>query len=135
MTSIGNITFACDDPGALADFWAAALDYELEELPAELEEALLDAGRDPNDAAAIVDPDGEQPRLFFKKMPKTETESIPIHLDLNTDDRNATVDRLVELGAKKVETKTQQIGPVTETWTVMEDPEGNGFCVQAPAGE
>lgn len=135
MTSIGNITFACEDPTALAEFWAATLDYVMEELPPELEAAWRDAGRDPNAAAAIVDPDDKGPRLFFKKMNKTETDSMPIHLDLNTTDREATVRRLVELGAKKRETKSQQTGPLTETWTVMEDPEGNGFCVQSPGAE
>ena len=135
MTSIGNITFACEDPENLARFWAEALDYEMEEWPEELEKAWLDAGRDPNGAAALVDPSGEGPRLFFKKMSRTETDSMPIHLDLNTADREETVDRLIELGAKKRETKSQQIGPITETWTVMEDPEGNGFCIQAPGAE
>ena len=33
MASIGNVTFACEDPAALAEFWAAAIEYELEELP------------------------------------------------------------------------------------------------------
>jgi catechol 2,3-dioxygenase-like lactoylglutathione lyase family enzyme len=27
MVSIGNITFACDDPDRLRDFWIAALGY------------------------------------------------------------------------------------------------------------
>lgn len=132
MTSIGNVTFACADPNRLATFWASALEYEREEWPAELQQAWEEAGRDPNGAAAIVDPDGDGPRLFFQKKSKTPTESIPIHLDLTTDDREATVERLVELGATEGETKTMEIGPLTETWTVMNDPEDNGFCVQAP---
>jgi hypothetical protein len=37
------------------------------------------------------------------------------------------VKRLSGLGATVVETKTGTFG---ETWTVMRDPEGNGFCVQ-----
>lgn len=132
QASIGNVTFACADPDRLASFWASALGYEREEWPPELEEAWLESGGEPNAAAAIVDPTGEGPRLYFQKKPKTPTESIPIHLDLNTDDREATVERLVEHGATKVETKTREIGPHTETWTVMADPEDNGFCVQEP---
>ena len=38
--------------------------------------------------------------------------------------------RLVGLGAAVVETKTRTTGPWEEVWTVMRDPEGNGFCVQ-----
>lgn len=132
MTSIGNVTFACTDPDRLATFWASALEYEREEWPAEFQQAWEDAGRDPNGAAAIVDPDDNGPRLLFQKKPKTPTESIPIHLDLTTDDREATVERLVERGATEGETKTMEIGPHAETWTVMTDPEDNGFCVQAP---
>jgi len=33
------------------------------------------------------------------------------------------------LGAGVRETKTEVAGDHTATWTVMEDPEGNGFCV------
>ena len=38
--------------------------------------------------------------------------------------------RLVALGATVVETKTRETGEFREVWTVMHDPEGNGFCVQ-----
>ncbi len=130
MASLGNITFACEDPDHLAGFWAAALGYVKQEAPPEFMEAWLAAGRDPNGAAAIVDPEGKGPRLFFEKKPKTPTTSIPIHLDQNAPDREAEVKRLVGLGAREVETKTRTTGPYTETWTVMKDPEGNGFCVQ-----
>ena len=130
MPSLGNITFACENPDRLADFWAAVLGYEKQEAPPEFMEAWVAAGRDPAGAAAIVDPSGKGPRFFFKKMAKTPTESIPIHLDLNAEDREAEVRRLVSLGATEVETKTQTTGPYTETWTVMKDPEENGFCVQ-----
>ena len=130
MASLGNITFACEDPDRLAGFWAAALGYVKQEAPPEFMEAWLAAGRDPNGAAAIVDPEGRGPRLFFEKKPKTPTTSIPIHLDLNASDREAEVERLVGLGAREVETKTRTTGPYVETWTVMKDPEGNGFCVE-----
>ncbi|MCA1849222.1 MAG: hypothetical protein LC704_09605 [Actinobacteria bacterium] len=53
-----------------------------------------------------------------------------MHLDLNASDREAEVERLVALGAREVETRTRTTGPYTETWTVMKDPEGNGFCVE-----
>lgn len=130
MASLGNITFACEDPGRLAGFWAAALGYVEQEAPPEFMEAWLAAGGDPNGAAAIVDPEGTGPRLFFERKAKTPTASIPIHLDLNAPDREAEVERLLELGARVVETRTRTTGPYVETWTVMKDPEGNGFCVQ-----
>lgn len=132
MATIGNITFAAEDPASLASFWAQALEYELEEPPPGLLEAIEAEGGDPNAAAAAVDPEGSGPRLFFKKLPRSAPENIPIHLDLNADDREAEVQRLSELGATEIETKSETLGPYTESWTVMQDPEGNGFCVQSP---
>ena len=77
----------------------------------------------------ITDPETDAPGVLFKRMAKGSTEDIPIHLDLATDDRRATVDRFVDLGASVVETKRERFGDRVEVWTVMEDPEGNGFCV------
>lgn len=132
MASISNITFACEDPAALAAFWAAAVEYDVEPAPPGLLDAIEAEGGDANRAAAAVDPEGRGPRLFFKKLPRSSPEHIPIHLDLNARDREAEVDRLVGLGATIIETKTESVGPYTETWTVMRDLEGNGFCVQSP---
>ena len=133
MAFIGNITFACADPAALALFWAETLGYIVQEAPEEFMKAWIAEGRDPNGAAAAVDPLQKGPRLFFLKMekrPEVEGTSIPIHLDLSSEDREAEVTRLQALGATVVETKTQKTGEWVETWTVMRDPEGNGFCVQ-----
>lgn len=135
MASIANVTFACEDPRRLAEFWAEAVDYELQEAPPGLLEAIEAGGGDVNAAAAAVDPAGRGPRLFFKKMPCSSPEHVPVHLDLNAEDQEAEVERLAGLGATVVETKTETTGPSTETWTVMRDPEGNGFCVQSPPRE
>ena len=129
-----NITFACENPVELAQFWREALGYVELDVPPEVMEqvqASIDAGElDATGWGMAVPPDGVGPRLLFQRRPKTPTESIPIHLDLNADDREAEVERLVGLGATVVETKSHRIGSFTETWTVMRDPEGNGFCVQ-----
>jgi hypothetical protein len=77
----------------------------------------------------LVNPEGTGPRLLFQRRPKSSPEHIPIHLDLGSEDRHAEVERLVGLGATVVEERSQQIGPYEEPWTVMRDPEGNGFCV------
>jgi hypothetical protein len=81
----------------LADFWGAALGYVKHEAPPDFMEAWLASGGDPNGAAAIVDPEGKGPRLFFEKKTKTPTTTIPIHLDLSAADREAEVQRLVGL--------------------------------------
>ena len=130
MASIGNITFACKDPAVLAAFWASVLGYRVQAVSAEFLEALEAEGIDLNMAAAIIDPEGMGPRLFFEKKDKTPTETAPLHLDINVSDRVSEVRRLVALGAQEIETITRTIGPYEEVWTYMRDPEGNGFCVQ-----
>src|SRR5215217_9365982 len=134
VARIGNITFAAAQPVALAEFWAAATGYVPIELPPEVLEPIereIDEGKlDPTAWAMLVDPARHGPRLLFQRRPKSDPRDIPIHLDLDADDREAEVERLVGLGATVVETKSQTIGGVTETCTVMRDPEGNGFCVQ-----
>ena len=127
------MTFACADPGRLAGFWAAVLDYEVQQLPEEVLLELRDAGVDMNSRAACIDPGGGGPRLFFVKKEKTPTTSIPIHLDVAVEDVEAAVTRLETLGARVQERKTETLGPFTSSWVVMADPEGNGFCIQ-PAG-
>ena len=130
MARIANITFTCRDPKRLADFWVAALGYVRQELPPEIVQQLRDSGVDMTSRDAAIDPEGRQPRLFFIKGEKTPTTAIPIHLDVAFDDPDAAVDRLLELGATVKERKTQVVGPWTEQFTVMQDPEGNSFCVQ-----
>ena len=131
---LGNITFACEEPVQLAEFWRAALGYEHIELPPEVMEQVqkaIDAGEiDPTAWAMLVPPDGAGPRLLFQRRQKTPTESIPIHLDLNAEDPDAEAERLVALGATVVEHKSSRIGDIEERCIVMRDPEGNGFCVQ-----
>jgi len=133
MARIANITFTCRDPKRLADFWIEALGYVRHELPAEVLEELRASGFDMTSRDAAIDPDGKQPRLFFVKGEKTPTTAIPIHLDIDFEDPDASVERLVELGATVKERKTETVGPWTEQFTVMQDPEGNSFCVQRAA--
>jgi predicted enzyme related to lactoylglutathione lyase len=108
---LNHITFACGDPQRVAEFWAALLDGYVVE----------------GDFAR-----GDGPDLFFDKREKSPTIELPIHLDVNVPDRDAELRRILELGGTLVETKSHQIGDLSETWTVMRDPEGNGFCIQSP---
>nr|WP_245742039.1 VOC family protein [Natrinema salaciae] len=114
---------ACKSPDRLATFWGQALERDRADLPPELA-----GGADDPDHVVLAAAD-RAPPLLFKRMPKGSTEDIPIHLDLATGDRAATVERLEALGASAIETKRERVGGRTAEWTVMEDPEGNGFCV------
>ena len=65
-------------------------------------------------------------------MPVTDQKTVKnrVHLDLTSsaEDRDQEIDRLLALGASRVD-----IGLTgTESWTVLADPEGNEFCVVRP---
>jgi hypothetical protein len=138
-----QITFDCADPHALAGFWAAVLDTEVDDHH-EFIGTMLDAGHaDQTDvvviggrrawaeAASCSDPPGRYPRMLFVVVPEGKTAKNRVHLDLHLDGGNtaearaAEVDRIVALGATKL--YDGRLGP--QEWVTLADPEGNEFCV------
>ena len=85
-TSI-QVTFDCADPGRQAEFWAEALHYGCRTRPAIRDLGGLGPRRGSrrhwNDAAAIEDPDGVGPRLYFQRVPEGKVAKNRMHLDLN----------------------------------------------------
>ncbi|HET8598724.1 MAG TPA: VOC family protein [Segeticoccus sp.] len=138
-----QVTFDCADPAALATFWCAALDYEIETPPPGFADwdAFLEAQGVPperrNDASACVDPDGRGPRLFFQRVPEGKLAKNRVHLDvraapgLEGDARMAALEelakRLIGEGATRVE--RFEPGGMSHGFIVMRDPEGNEFCL------
>jgi hypothetical protein len=139
-----QVTFDCADPDRVATFWAAALGYEKQAPPPGYESwpAFLAAQGIPEDqwdaASAVVDPAGVGPRLFFQRVPEPKATKNRVHLDLNVgggpgvplEERRRRVDaevgRLIEAGAAKLRSFDQH----HEYWVVMQDPEGDEFCLQ-----
>ncbi len=102
------------DPHALARFWAAALGYQVVyEAPEEV---------------VVVKDEHTAPGLVFGLVPEAKTVKNRLHLDLNPDDQQAEVERLLALGARHADVGQ---GPEV-TWVVLADPEGNEFCVLRP---
>jgi len=64
------------------------------------------------------------PGLLFVSVPDEKRTKNRLHLDFRPDDRDAEVERLVAMGAKRAD-----IGQGEQTWVVLSDPEGNEFCV------
>jgi hypothetical protein len=144
-----KLVIDCADPQAQADFWAAALRYEVEDNNA-LIERLLELGALPREAVVEfhtrlafrdlvavrhpddpVDPDsgtGLGRRLLFQRVPEPKTGKNRLHLDLHPGAglREAEVERLKGLGASVLTEVKEPSGQ----WVVMADPEGNEFCVQ-----
>jgi hypothetical protein len=73
-----HVTFSCKEPARVAEFWGKLLDYET-----------AAAG----DSWLATDPRGEGIRLLFNRMPKTPTNELPIHGDVNVPDREAELAR------------------------------------------
>lgn len=138
-----QVSFDADDPPRLARFWALALDYVLQP-PPDGHDSWADwasANEIPQEAlgdyGAVIDPSGRGPRLLFQKVPEGKTAKNRVHVDVNVsagiDDReerartvDAHVERLVAEGGTLVADKDER----GERWVVMQDPEGNEFCVQ-----
>ncbi|RAJ33285.1 hypothetical protein K353_05681 [Kitasatospora sp. SolWspMP-SS2h] len=148
MTLTWKLVVDSSDAPALAEFWAAALDYRVED-PTALIDALLADGRLP--AAAVLERDGrklfrgyaavrhpEDPydpasdigqgrRILFQDVPEPKSGKNRLHIDVHSGgELDAVVARLESLGATRVEERDQ--GPAGHWW-VMRDPEGNEFCV------
>jgi predicted enzyme related to lactoylglutathione lyase len=106
---------ARDLPG-LADFWAAALHWQV--LSSREREVVVG----PDDSAPIG--------LCFMPSPDDKNSKNRVHLDLTTEaaDRDTEIERLIALGARRV--NVGQTG--AESWVVLADPEGNEFCVVRP---
>lgn len=139
-----QVTFDAGDPAALAAFWAEALGYRLQDPPPGFDswEQALEAMGVPedrrNDASAIVDPSGAGPRVFFQRVPEGKTAKNRVHLDvraapgLQGDERMAELERacerLVALGATRLQ-RFEPDPPMGAGHIVMQDPEGNEFCL------
>jgi glyoxalase superfamily protein len=139
-----QVVIDCADPARLAGFWATALGYVEQEPPpgfANWQDFLSTQGvpeSEWNSANAVVDPDKRGPRLFFQRVPEPKTIKNRVHLDLNVgggqgtplETRRERVDaeakRLERVGARRVNAMEHR----GEYWIVMQDPEGNEFCVQ-----
>jgi hypothetical protein len=64
-------------------------------------------------------------QLLSIRVPEGKRAKNRLHLDLRPDDQDAEVERLVGLGARRVD-----VGQGQEvTWVVLADPEDNEFCV------
>jgi hypothetical protein len=105
-----TIVIDAHDPGALAGFWAEVLGYRV--LYEEEDEVVIAKGED------------DYPGICFVPVDDGKAVKNRLHIDLNPDDQYAEVERLLALGARRVD-----IGQGNVNWVVLADPEDNEFCV------
>lgn len=118
MLSIGSIVIRVDDLDREVAFWTAALGYVPRE-PVDEDFALLRPAQG----------DGVNVSLDAVAAPRVLPPRL--HLDLYTEDRDGEVRRLEGLGARRVQWDKQ---PADADYVIMEDPEGNRFCVVDTSG-
>ena len=147
-----QVTFDAHDPRALSTFWRDVLGY-VHPGPPGVE---IPEGSDPldawdeflarvgvpedqrNNASAIEDPAGTGPRVFFQRVPESKTAKNRVHLDvraapgLQGEERMAALEaeceRVVALGATRVR-RFEPDPPMSLGFIVMQDPEGNEWCL------
>lgn len=109
---IKYVTFDCADPRRLSVFWSEVTGYQ----PVATNQ----------DFVALSAPDHRGVRgILFWRVPEPKTVKSRMHVDLAAKSPEDEIERLVALGATKVERRE---GNGT-SWTVMLDPEGNEFCI------
>lgn len=113
---IGAVIIDCADPGRVARFWAAALDWVINRV--EDPEWVVEPREGTRDDCVVPD-------LLLIKVPEPKSIKNRLHLDLRPEDQATEIARLEALGATRVD-----VGQGDQSWVVMADPEGNEFCVQ-----
>ena len=118
--SVHQVAFDCKNASLLSDFWSMALGCAKEDWGEEI-------------GSMVFSSDGAGIRIIFLPVPEQKVVKNRVHLDVKTEDRSreAEVERLVGLGAREIESKSMSTDSWSVTWTIMQDPEGNEFCVSA----
>ena len=107
---IKTVTFDAGDALALARFWAAVFGSDVDEDSTAGKAFLEAAGRG-------------GPNIWFIRVPEGKTAKNRVHFDLRAPGPAADeVARLEGLGARVLERHGHHV--------VMQDPEGNEFCVE-----
>lgn len=110
---IGSIVIRCYEFDRMLAFWQAGLDYVPKYPPEE-------------GWVILCDPAGRGPNVSLDRAPQPRTGKRSwFHFDLYAADAAAEVERLIALGASRYPWRY----PPDADYTVLEDPDGNLFCV------
>jgi CO/xanthine dehydrogenase Mo-binding subunit len=110
-TTFFGAAFDAADAARAARFWAAALDRKVTD------------GADEHDAVVEAGDPGSGPRLAFHKVSESKITKNRFHPDLITSDYEGETERLLALGA----TKLNEVDSGGARWTTFADVEGNEF--------
>jgi catechol 2,3-dioxygenase-like lactoylglutathione lyase family enzyme len=118
VLTFGVLALGVSDVQRAAEFWSAALGYTLRE------------DGFGGWAKVLVPPDGAGGTAIALQLSQTPPEDHPrLHIDLHVADaseQQAEVARLVSLGATRPDWDSYPDDP---DFVVLEDPDGNRFCI------
>lgn len=110
---VATVVIDATDLEQAAAFWSAALDTPLL------------TGDPAQDRYVSLGQAAGGLRLLLQRVPERSRDHNTVHLDLETDDPQAEVARLTNLGASRER-------PLGHGAWVLQDPAGNRFCVIYP---
>ena len=105
-----QVVVATHDPVALGSWWREALGW-------------VTVNDDPVVYEIQRAPD-QLPGILFLAVDDVKQRQNRLHIDLRPDNQPAEVERLIGMGASRVD-----VGQGEVPWVVLADPEGNEFCV------
>jgi len=112
---LATIVVNATDMNRAAEFWSRALGYRKP-----------DGIGDDDQFAKLLDPAGTGPAVLIQRTRGIPADAAPVHIDLYTSERDQHVERLVDLGATRVDDWNY---PDEHAFIVLRDTEGNEFCV------
>jgi Glyoxalase-like domain len=123
MIRLRDVVIDCHHPASLARFWAGVIDdyevapYDDEEVARLAALGIADLEHDPG----VMVVGSSALRLYFQRVPEPKVVKNRVHIDLQTDEPDAALARVVALGGQVLQRH--------ETFVVAEDPEHNEFCM------
>ena len=147
MTTSFTLTIDCADADRMMQFWTTALGYKPKDPPEGFDDwcSYFRSIGVPEEelrgecTAYLVDPEGVAPQIFLQEVPEPKVVKNRIHLDLRVGGGlevpvalrkqrvEAEADRLIRAGATRLRTSDGEVAD--RYFVVMQDPEGNEFCL------
>lgn len=118
MIRLGSVVMGAADVERAVTFWSQALGYSPVRFP-----------ETDNEFTILVPPGGEGTRVALQQSDGPAQDHPRVHLDLVVEtaaEQASEVERLVELGARRVEWDSYSDDP---DYVVLADTAGNLFCI------
>jgi predicted enzyme related to lactoylglutathione lyase len=114
---LGWIQIDCQDPMALAAFWAIVFGLQVDD----------DYLGQPPQYVGLVPTKPGHPQVNFQRVPEPKTTKNRLHFDVRVADVDEASARIEAIGGRRLQ--PDDVHEYGYSWRVMADPEGNEFCL------